>query len=415
MASLAVRRLFTIVLPAFALVLNPTGLAAADTAVAITMDLVGTGALTASGGLGITLSGTSTLPPIGNATVTGTGTVGAVFNLTAVTPVNVALVFTFATGDTMSATLTVPAGYVAPALGDSTQASGSMTITGGTGKYAGATGTFPKLTGIGTTTGPTSGTAKITGNGTITIPILPAITPSGVISAGAYGAFATASPGSWIEIYGTNLSTTSRTWATADFTNGGTTAPTLLDGVKVTIGGQLAFIDYISPTQINALIPSTVGTGAQQVIVSNSLGTSAAYTLTINTVSPGLLAPPSTLVTGKQYIAAFLPNSQVVRGIPSNPAKAGDTLILYGVGFGAVTPSSNAGTVVSTTNSLITKPQILFGTTPADVAYYGLAPGFTGLYQFNVTVPAVSANTATPLTFNAGGIAGTQTLYIAIQ
>jgi uncharacterized protein (TIGR03437 family) len=43
-----------------------------------------------------------------------------------------------------------------------------------------------------------------------------------------------------------------------------------------------------------------------------------------------------------------------------------------------------------------------------------LAPGFTGLYQFNVVVPASPGNGAVPLTFTVGGVAGTQTLYLAV-
>ena len=56
-----------------------------------------------------------------------------------------------------------------------------------------------------------------------------------------------------------------------------------------------------------------------------------------------------------------------------------------------------------------------FGQTEAMVGYDGLAPNAVGLYQFNVTVPNVSASDAVPLTFTLGGVAGTQTLYIAVQ
>jgi hypothetical protein len=47
--------------------------------------------------------------------------------------------------------------------------------------------------------------------------------------------------------------------------------------------------------------------------------------------------------------------------------------------------------------------------------YAGRAPDFTGLYQFNITVPNVAAGTAVPLTFTIGGQAGTQTLSLAVQ
>ena len=88
----------------------------------------------------------------------------------------------------------------------------------------------------------------------------PSISPGGIVSASAFGQFTSIAPGSWIEIYGANLSATTRGWTLADFS--GINAPTALDGVKVTIGGELAFIDYISPGQVNALVPSGIPTGA---------------------------------------------------------------------------------------------------------------------------------------------------------
>ena len=88
------------------------------------------------------------------------------------------------------------------------------------------------------------------------LPATPSIKADGIVSASAFGQFTSIAPGSWIEIYGSNLATNSRSWTGADFN--GSTAPTSLDGTGVTIGGQAAFIDYISPGQINALVPSTV-------------------------------------------------------------------------------------------------------------------------------------------------------------
>ena len=85
----------------------------------------------------------------------------------------------------------------------------------------------------------------------------------GVVSASAFGGFSAISPGSWIEIYGSNLAPDTRSWNGSDFN--GVNAPTKLDGTIVTIGGQLAFIDFISPVQVNALVPSNVGTGPQQL------------------------------------------------------------------------------------------------------------------------------------------------------
>lgn len=65
---------------------------------------------------------------------------------------------------------------------------------------------------------------------------LPSIKSSGVVSASAFGQFTSIAPGSWIEIYGSTLASTTRSWTGADFS--GANAPTSLDGTKVTIGGQ---------------------------------------------------------------------------------------------------------------------------------------------------------------------------------
>jgi uncharacterized protein (TIGR03437 family) len=251
----------------------------------------------------------------------------------------------------------------------------------------------------------------------------PAITPNGVVSAGAFGGFASVAPGSWMEIFGTNLSATTRLWAGADFS--GTKAPTALDNVKVTIGGQEAFIDYISPTQVNAQVPSSTPTGAQQMTVSTSLGTSSAYNITVNALQPGLLAPSSFLVGDKQYVVAQFPDGtyvlppNAIPGIPSRQAKPGETIIIYGVGFGTVLDSGNqnipAGTIVTASNKLSNSFSMDFGGAAATLSYSGLAPNFVGLYQFNVVVPSVANNDLVSLTFKLNGASGSQTLFIAVH
>jgi uncharacterized protein (TIGR03437 family) len=59
--------------------------------------------------------------------------------------------------------------------------------------------------------------------------------------------------------------------------------------------------------------------------------------------------------------------------------------------------------------------QVFFGGIPATVSYAGFAPGYVGLYQFNVLVPSVAASDSVPLTFTLGGAPGPQNLVIAIQ
>jgi len=80
-----------------------------------------------------------------------------------------------------------------------------------------------------------------------------------------------------------------------------------------------------------------------------------------------------------------------------------------------VTPAISAGAIAQQRNTLTLPLQILFEQVPAQVNYQGLAPGYLGLYQFNVVVPNVTPGDAVPLTFVLGGVNGAQTLYTAVQ
>ncbi len=254
---------------------------------------------------------------------------------------------------------------------------------------------------------------------TVTAATTPAISPGGLIVAGSFGGLTTAGPGTYVEIYGQNLATTTLGWGDFFVNN---VAPTTLQGVGVKINGEAAFVDYISPGQINALLPGDVSAGPAQVTVTNSLGTSAPFTLNIAAQQPTLLAPGAFQVSGKQYLAAFLPDNAnalptgAVAGVTSRPAKPGETLVLYGLGFGAVTPDVPVGTIApGQLTNLKAALQVLFNQTAGNIAYSGLAPGFVGLYQFNVQVPQVADNDAVPLSFTLGGVPGTQKLYVAVH
>jgi uncharacterized protein (TIGR03437 family) len=104
----------------------------------------------------------------------------------------------------------------------------------------------------------------------------------------------------------------------------------------------------------------------------------------------------------------------LVPGVASKRAVPGDTIVLYGIGFGPTTPDNPAGVIVQDTNALNTSMDVSIGGVPAQVQYAGLTATFVGLYQFNVVVPDVPASDTTPLTFKLGGTPGTQALYLFI-
>lgn len=268
------------------------------------------------------------------------------------------------------------------------------------------------LTPAATITGPVTGTFDPT----------PQIRTSlGVISAGGYGAFTSIAPATWIEIYGVNLATTlTYTWQGSDFT--GIQAPSALQGTTVTVAGIPAYIDYVSPGQVNAQVPSGVPAGSQPVVVTTAGGTSTAYMVNVNDTEPGLLAPTSFLVKGNQNVVALFANTLTyalppssIAGVPSQVPSPGDQLTFYGIGFGPVTPLITAGQIVQDANQLQGTLQITFAGVPAQITYAGLAPGYVGLYQFNVVVPNVAASNTVPVVVSLGGTANSQTLVIAVQ
>ncbi len=243
-----------------------------------------------------------------------------------------------------------------------------------------------------------------------------------VITASGFGGFRSAAPGSYIEIYGTNLAGTTRQWNTADFD--GPNAPTSLDGVKVTVAGQSAFVYYVSPGQVNALLPLGVTADAEALTVTYNDAVSASYSLSVSAAAAGLWAPASFNIGGRQYVAAVFPDFQTfvlppgsIPGVLSRQAHPGETIILLGVGFGAVTPDGPAGRIVTDPDQLVSAVTISFGQTPVTPAYSGLMPssGSVGLYQFNVVVPSIADDDAVPLSFTLGGAPGAQTLFTAVN
>ncbi len=239
------------------------------------------------------------------------------------------------------------------------------------------------------------------------VPQTPAVNKEGVVSSSAFGGFRTAARGSWLEIYGNNLAQGTRQWTGSDFVDG--KAPTDLSGTSVTIGSQSAYVSYVSPGQVNVQVPDSLAAGTYNLVVKSPLGDSQPYTITVADTQPGIFAPSTLTIDGKQYAGVVLADGTV-----ASTVMPGQTVTLYGIGFGSVTPTLNAGEIVRSSNAVALPLQVYFGDTPATVTYAGLAPGTLGLYQFNVVVPNVTANSAVPLRFQLNGTPGQQSLYTAV-
>jgi len=203
--------------------------------------------------------------------------------------------------------------------------------------------------------------------------------------------------GSWVSIKGTNLSNTTRAWTSADFV--GNSLPTSLDGVSVTIDGEPAFVSYISPSQINVQAPSDSTLGAVNVVVDNNKALSPPAPAQLQAAAPAFF----TYLVNSYALASHWPDYALV-GTPSSPAMPGDTLVLWGTGFGATSPPFPAGTVVSGVAASATLPVVTVGGMPVQVTAAVLTPESAGLYQLTIQLPPNVPTGAVALQASVGGV-----------
>jgi uncharacterized protein (TIGR03437 family) len=102
----------------------------------------------------------------------------------------------------------------------------------------------------------------------------------------------------------------------------------------------------------------------------------------------------------------------------SAPATTGDYLVIYALGLGAVTPTLAVedGAPASTYEYAVGPVTATIGGVPATVLFAGLTPGFVGLYQVNVTVPAgITPGNQIPVTVSVAGKSGAGNVTIAVK
>ena len=226
------------------------------------------------------------------------------------------------------------------------------------------------------------------------------------------------SAGMYAEIYGSNFTDHARGWAGSDFI--GLNAPTSLDGVSVTVNGKNAFVNYISPGQININVPDDPATGPVPVQVKSVSGTSNSFTIIRAAVSPALETIPQFFANQKQYVVALTPDyssyigyPNMVAGLKFVLAKPGDIITLYALGLGPTTPATPVGLIAPQLAPLASSYQVTIGGVQANVMFAGIVAGSVGLYQINVAIPAVaSGDQAIQLT--VGGVSNAQSLFIPI-
>ncbi len=219
-------------------------------------------------------------------------------------------------------------------------------------------------------------------------------------------------PGTWVTIRGSNLSATTRTWTGSDFS--GSTLPTALDGVSVTINGMAAYVYFISPTQLNVLAPDDATRGPVPVQVTTAQSRSNVENVVEAALAPALFAfSPQ----GGKYVAAvradgaYLAPPDLIPGLATVPARPGDTILLFGTGFGPTSPPVRIGEVINS-GPLANSVTVRIGGVVAATLFAGIVS--PGLYQFNVVVPEVPNGDHTVLV-EIGGASSQPNAFVAIQ
>jgi uncharacterized protein (TIGR03437 family) len=262
---------------------------------------------------------------------------------------------------------------------------GRITTAGVITEYS--TGLTPASAPFGITAGPDGNMwFGEDGGGRIGRITTPAPVPVITFVANAEGENPVIAANTWVEIKSSGLAPAgdSRIWQGSDFVNN--QMPTQLDGVGVTVNGKAAYVYYISPAQVNILTPPDLVAGPLQVQVNVKTASGVLFN-----AQPVAAESTSFFVfNGGPYVAATHADGSLIGPATlypgfSTPAQAGETIVIYGNGFG---PISNAivNGASSQSGTLNPLPVITIAGQTAEIKFAGIN-GAPGEFQLNVVIP----------------------------
>ncbi|MCX6632896.1 MAG: CotH kinase family protein [Candidatus Solibacter sp.] len=224
------------------------------------------------------------------------------------------------------------------------------------------------------------------------------LSTGGAVNA-ATNALGPIAPGSYVSLYGSGFTSSTLSAPSTPF-------PATLGGVSVFVNGFAAPIQFVSPNQVNIVVPWELGMG----------NGSAPFTVMVNgpTAKGTRAGSPVNGTFSNSITSAVGPYSPGVFNVAQadgtlviyKPAKAGDTIVIFANGLGPVTNQPASG-AVSPSEPLARgqqRPVVTIGGLPARVEFAGLAPTYVGAYQVNVVVPSGLSSGSAALVITAGGI-----------
>jgi len=232
---------------------------------------------------------------------------------------------------------------------------------------------------------------------------------SGAVNGAGFAAGRPVAPGSILSIFGEGI---------AEFTGQATTLPlpVALKHVSVSFDfpedgvSEPGRLFFASPNQLNVQVPWELA-GRNFCLMKVRIGDSVSevFQLQLSDAAPGLF---EFAADGRQLVIATHADGALVTA--ANPARAGETLILYGTGFGQVDVAQQTGVAAGASPVARTRqtPTVTVGGRTATVLFSGLTPDFVGLYQANITLPGDLPAGDHPILMNAAGADSNQSLLI---
>ena len=182
------------------------------------------------------------------------------------------------------------------------------------------------------------------------------------------------------------------------------------------IGGKPAYVYYISPTQINAIAPDA-GAGSLAVTVGTPSGASAAVNTTSQQFGPAFFGWPGNQPVATRQDFSLAVKNGTFPGSTTVAAKPGDVLILWGTGFGPTNPAVTSGIQVPADKTYSTANLVTVTINNASATVFGaaLAPGFAGLYQIAIQVPASLADGDWPIKASIGSFQSPDGVVLSVK
>lgn len=197
-------------------------------------------------------------------------------------------------------------------------------------------------------------------------------------------------PNTLVTLYGVHLARTTRSLLPEDVRNG--LVPTALGGagVRVLVNRVEAPLLYVSPTQVNFLVPSTLNPGPAEIRLSLDARFGSGVTVQLREAAPAFFQ------WDPEFVVATRADGTAVNHL--QPALPGEVVILYATGLGRLKPQPESGQITRTLMKMERMSEFLVeidgvALPPESILFAGAAPGYPGLYQINVKLPeSVSEN-----------------------